>query len=131
MLRQFNIFPLFLACFLILGHSVFPHTHQKVNGNEFILGIEALNCQSDSMDIMGILHKVFSQDLGDNHLENYNKAQQDLPAFIFIAQVFLHAILQFNLPPEAENTHFSVENSPKLLAEFIIKDAPLRAPPRV
>lgn len=128
MLRRFNILPLFLACFLVLGHSVFPHTHQKTSGNEFILGIEALNCDSG---ILSLLHDVFSQDLGDNHLENFNKAHQDLPAFLFVAQVFLHTLLHFTLETEEEKTYNALEASPKLFTEFILKDAPLRAPPRI
>ncbi|WP_277478197.1 hypothetical protein [Catalinimonas alkaloidigena] len=126
MLRKFNILPLFLACFLILGHSVFPHTHQKISGDEFILGVEALNCDSG---ILNLLHSVFSQDLGDNHLENFNKAQQDLPAFLFVAQAFLHTLLHFNTETKEEKAYTALEASPKLFAEFILKDAPLRAPP--
>lgn len=126
MLRKLNIFPLFFACFLILGHSLFPHTHQKTTGTEFVF--DMLDTESD---IFSFLSAVFSQDLGCNHLENYDKAQHDLPAFIFVAQAFLHTLLHFELVPEGDdNPTYSIE-APLAFAQCILKDTPLRAPPRI
>lgn len=128
MLRKFNILPLFLASFLILGHSVFPHTHKETSGNEFVLGFEALH---DESSIFSFLSAVFSQDLGCNHLENFNNTQQELPPFIFVAQAFLHTLLEFNAITEDKDTSFYICISPRLFTEFVLKDAPLRAPPRI
>jgi hypothetical protein len=107
---------------------MFPHTHQKISGDEFVFGFEALN---DESDIFSFLSAVFSQDLGCDHLENFNKAQQELPAFIFIAQAFLHTLLQFSVESADENTVFYVFTAPQLSSECILKDSPLRAPPRI
>ncbi|WPP49552.1 hypothetical protein [Catalinimonas niigatensis] len=128
MLRKLNILPLFLACFLILGHSVFPHTHQKTDGNEFVFGFDTLHEESS---IFRFLSAVFSQDLGCDHLENYNKAQHELPPFVFVVQAFLHTFLEFKLVPEDKSPSFYVHSAPKPFTELILKDTPLRAPPRI
>lgn len=120
--------PLFLACFLTLGHSMFPHTHQKISGDEFVFGLDILDNENS---LFSLLSAVFSQDLGCNHLENYHKTHHELPPFVFAVQAFLHTFLEFKLVSEDESPSFYVHSTPKLFTELILKDTPLRAPPRI
>lgn len=127
MFRKISIWPLLLACFLVVGHAVFPHTHQRsVQADSPVAQLELpLND-----GLMNILSQLFSQDLGDNHLEDYNHGSENVTGLVFIAQAFLHTLLYFDTSRDEDRSGFSTLQSTPLLSLDVIIDAPLRAPPR-
>jgi len=127
MFRKFSIWPLFIACFLVIGHAVFPHTHQQ-NAYEDTLLTE-LNLPLDD-GLFSFLNQLFAQDLGDNHLEDFNQEGDDVPSPVYLAQAFLHTLLYLNSEDSLGSTFVFPPYLNLLGSRLVLSDAPLRAPPQ-
>jgi hypothetical protein len=128
MFRKFSIWPLFIACFLVIGHAVFPHTHQQDASEDTL--IAELNLPLEE-GFFTFLNQLFSQDLGDNHLEEFNQESEDIAVPVYLAQAFLFTLLYLDCDPgvDEQASGFSLY-FPDLHSSVILKDAPLRAPPQ-
>lgn len=128
MFRKFSIWPLFIACFLVMGHAVFPHTHQQDASEKSL--ISELNLPLED-GLFTFLNQLFSQDLGDNHLEDYNQESEDTAVPVYLAQAFLFTLLYLDCDPGADDLASGVSfYLPDLHSSVVLKDAPLRAPPQ-
>jgi len=127
MLRKISILPLVLACFLVVGHAIFPHTHQSQDYQASQTRLINLPLEGG---FLNLLSKLFSQDLGNNHLEDYNQGSEDVPDLVCIAQAFLHTLLYFETDNGNASAFITPQFVPDLQARIIVKDTPLRAPPQ-
>lgn len=127
MVRKFSIWSLFIACFPVMGHTVFPHTHQQ-DAYKASLYAE-LNLPVED-GLFTFFSQLFSQDLGDNHLEEFNQAADEVPVPLYLAQVFLHTLLYLDSEDALCSTFAFPPYINDLGSRLVLSDAPLRAPPQ-
>lgn len=106
MKKQIAVYFLFLACFLQLGHSLFPHTHVEEHRHD---GKNHHHHDSDESGISLFLSHFnhTSEVFSTNHLENNVKVVNELPAAILVASssrflklLVVHSLKELNFDDE-------------------------------
>lgn len=111
---------------MILSHSVIPHAHHE-NSLVFVSHLKEVKT---NQGIFEWLKTLFQQDLGHEHLEDYNpvdSANPDLSAaYVMVALAYVQ-ILQ----SEEVTTHYQVPSQHSSYPHFYKDTEPLRGPPTV
>ncbi len=70
MIKRVKIYFLVSALLIVIGHSVFPHSHAKGSCCSHCISFQK------SLTISDIIKNTLSQDIGLNHLEEFNIGQK-------------------------------------------------------
>jgi len=127
MFRKISIWPLVFASFLVIGHAIFPHTHHHDSDEKFNVATQ-IDLPLE-VGLISFFSHLFSQDLGDNHLEDFKQGSENVSDFVFFAQAFLYSIGHLDFSKDEGTNSIALPYPTPLLNSFITKDTPLRAPP--
>jgi len=71
-IKRAKIYFLVSALLIVIGHSVFPHSHIKASCCSHCISLQR------SLTLSDIIKNTLSQDIGLNHLEEFNIRQKPL-----------------------------------------------------
>lgn len=110
---------------IILSHSIVPHSHHKSPG-EFISHIKEAN---QNQNFFEWFKAIFHQDLGHEHLENYNPSDSESTDFNGFYTFVAFAYVQWNLETETDEEQITLPFQ-SVFHDILHPDTdPLRGPP--
>lgn len=111
---------------LALGHSFVPHDHDST---AYETTMAAIPQQQTNAWIL-LLRTIFSQDLGANHLEDYNARDLMLDMVTLFTADFIYTLFSIVFSqPEDTSASYLVRNTLLPSTEYIFSTRSLRAPP--